>query len=164
MIKNLFKKKLSNEIQLNEQQNKDKIINIMALLIEASSIDGYIDEKETIRIIEIISKYFNSDINIIQRYYKEALSQKEENSSFYTFTSKINKEYNYNEKIQILEMLWEIILIDGEQHDFESNLMRRVSGLLYIKDIDSGKARKKVINTIKKIIRIRNLITNDLYC
>ena len=41
-------------------------------------------------------------------------------------------------------MLWFVVLVDKIEHDFESNLMRRICGLLYIRDVDSGKIRKKV--------------------
>ena len=48
------------------------------------------------------------------------------------------------QKIDILEMFWEVILVDGIEHDFESNLMRRICGLLHLKDIDNGIAKKRV--------------------
>ena len=41
-------------------------------------------------------------------------------------------------------MLWFVVLVDNVEHDFESNLMRRICGLLYIKDVDSGKIKKTV--------------------
>ena len=61
------------------------------------------------------------------------------------FTSKINKEFEYSKKIKLLEVLWEIILVDGKIHDFESNLVRRLSGLLYVSDIDCGIAKKRAL-------------------
>ena len=47
-------------------------------------------------------------------------------------------------------MLWEVVLTDGVEHDYESNLMRRICGLFYIKDIDSGKAKKRVLEKFNK--------------
>ena len=46
----------------------------------------------------------------------------------------------------MIETLWEIVLSDGQIHDFESNLIRRLAGLLYVSDIDSGNARKRALN------------------
>ena len=45
-------------------------------------------------------------------------------------------------------MLWEVVLVDKIVHDFESNLMRRIAGLLHIKDLDNGRIRKKVLNKL----------------
>ena len=66
----------------------------------------------------------------------------------YYYTSKINKEYNEETKLLLLETLWEIILSDGKIHDYENSLMRRLSGLLYISDINSGNAKKRALNKI----------------
>jgi uncharacterized tellurite resistance protein B-like protein len=49
----------------------------------------------------------------------------------------------------LLEILWEIILEDGHVHDFESNLVRRLAGLLYISDVQCGNAKKKALEKIK---------------
>jgi len=44
-------------------------------------------------------------------------------------------------KIKLIEVLWEIILADNEIHDFETNLIRRLAGLLYISDVECGNAK-----------------------
>ncbi len=53
-------------------------------------------------------------------------------------------------KILLIEVLWEVILSDNKIHDFETNLIRRLAGLLYISDVECGNAKKrasKKINT-----------------
>ena len=62
-------------------------------------------------------------------------------------TNKI-KEVNFDsdKKLLLIEALWEIVLSDEEIHDFESNLIRRLAGLLYISDVNSGNARKRALN------------------
>ena len=50
----------------------------------------------------------------------------------------------------LIETLWEIILSDNEIHDYETSLLRRLSGLLYISDIDTGNARKRALNKFSK--------------
>ena len=52
--------------------------------------------------------------------------------------------------MQLIEILWEIILEDGKIHDFESNLIRRLSGLLYLTGIQSGNAKKRVLKKLKE--------------
>ena len=49
-------------------------------------------------------------------------------------------------KIKLIEVLWEIILADNEIHDFETNLIRRLAGLLYISDVECGNAKIRAGN------------------
>ena len=136
-----FKKNFKKE---NQEETKDDIINVMALLIEASNIDGDTSELEIKKIKDMVSKYFKLDDESINLIYKSALELQSQSVSFHNFTSNLNKNYSYEEKINIIEMLWFVVLVDNVEHDFESNLMRRICGLLYIKDVDSGKIKKTV--------------------
>ena len=65
--------------------------------------------------------------------------------SLHFFTSKINKLFSEGKKILLIETLWEIVLSDGELHEYESNLIRRLCGLLYVSDINCGNAKIKII-------------------
>tara|TARA_Y100000590_G_C15551356_1_gene951043 strand:+ start:417 stop:872 length:456 start_codon:yes stop_codon:yes gene_type:complete len=151
MIRNIFKNKFfSSETEPNSKDTNNGIINIIALLIEASSVDGIIEQSETEKILSLVSNYFDLDKQKINNYYKQAISIQKNNTSFHNLTSKIQNNYSYEEKIDILEMLWEVVLTDGVEHDYESNLMRRICGLFYIKDIDSGKAKKRVLEKFNK--------------
>tara|TARA_B100001013_G_C24562423_1_gene423030 strand:- start:115 stop:582 length:468 start_codon:yes stop_codon:yes gene_type:complete len=153
MVISFFKNKLFNSADSKQfsDNNGDKegIINLMALLVEASSVDGKIDDIESSKIIEIISKYFKIEKNIINEYYNQAYLKQKENTSFHNFTSKIHKTYSHRQKIDILEMLWEVVLVNKKIHDFESSLMRRICGLLHLKDVDSGMVRKKIIKKLQ---------------
>ena len=141
MLINFFKKKV---IDSNENKNDNNVINVIALLIEASSIDGNITDLEINKIKDMVSKYFNIDNENINKIYQKAFDEHVKNVSFHDFTTNLNKNYSYKQKINIIEMLWFVVLVDKIEHDFESNLMRRICGLLYIRDVDSGKIRKKV--------------------
>ena len=66
---------------------------------------------------------------------------KDNSKSLYFYTSKLNKSYSNENKIKLIEVLWEIILADNEIHDFETNLIRRLAGLLYISDVECGNAK-----------------------
>ena len=56
--------------------------------------------------------------------------------------------YSDKNKLLLIETLWEIVLSDGQIHDYETSLIRRLAGLLYISDVNSGNARKKALNKI----------------
>ena len=148
MILKFFKDKKQNS-ELKEDNNEDTI-NVIALLIEASSIDDNIEKIEIDKIIKIFCKNFDLNQETAKKYYNEAIIVKENNTSFHNFTSKIHKKYNYSEKLEILEMLWEVILVNKIVDDFESNFMRRISGLLHIKDVDSGLVKNKIKKKLEK--------------
>ena len=63
----------------------------------------------------------------------------------FTFTRQISRRLNHEEKIGIVEMLWDVAYADGTLHPYEGNLLRRVAGLLYVTDQESGAARRRVV-------------------
>ena len=71
----------------------------------------------------------------------KAFENKDNSKSLFYYTSKLNKSYSYENKIKLIEALWEIILADNKIHDFETNLIRRLAGLLYISDVECGNAK-----------------------
>tara|TARA_B100000686_G_C16513193_1_gene823223 strand:+ start:188 stop:559 length:372 start_codon:yes stop_codon:yes gene_type:complete len=118
---------------------------ISGILVEAAAIDGKIDKSEVSKIKRSLVNFFEITHDKSSEIVDKSLNEIDASNSFYYFTSKINKEYEYDKKIELIEILWEIILADGEIHDFESNLIRRLSGLLYVSDIDCGNAKKKAL-------------------
>jgi uncharacterized tellurite resistance protein B-like protein len=52
---------------------------------------------------------------------------------------------DYEDRVDLMEMLWEVVYADGVLDDMEANMMRRVAGLLYVDDVDSGTARKRAM-------------------
>ena len=53
----------------------------------------------------------------------------------------------------MIEMLWHVVYVDGKIHDHEANLLRRVAGLLYVSDRESGEARKRVVSNSPPIVQ-----------
>ena len=104
-------------------------------MMEAANTDGIISEEELKKITYILVEIFNEDKEDVEKILVESLKNKDEPKSLYFFTSKINKNFSDEKKLLLIETLWEIILADGEIHDYESNLIRRLAGLLYISDV-----------------------------
>ena len=73
--------------------------------------------KEIDKIVELISKYFNLERNKFDDLYRDAALIQKESTSFHNLTSKIHKKYSYSQKIDILEMLWEVIMINRDIDD-----------------------------------------------
>ena len=61
----------------------------------------------------------------------------------------IKLKFGLNERLNILGLMWEIVLDDDILDVFEAQLMRRVSGLLYISDVDSGNSKKRALMKLK---------------
>ena len=144
-IKNFFN---SSEIQLNNNEDNNLIL-LCGLMIEAANTDGNITQDEINKISSSLINVFKEKPIDVESTLTKALKNRDNNKSLYFYTSKINKAYSNQEKILLLEILWEIILSDGELHDFESNLIRRLGGLLYISDVDSGNAKLRAQKNIQ---------------
>lgn len=122
---------------------------LCGLMIEAANIDGNVDQNEVNKISKVLIEIFHEDPSAVEIEMQKFLNELNEHKSLHSFTSKINQSFKEEKKILLLEILWEIILEDGEIHDFESNLIRRLSGLLYISDVKCGYAKKKALEKIQ---------------
>ena len=130
-------------------KNPFDILEILCgLMIEAANSDGKIDNQELEKINHILVDIFKEDKNEVNIILKKAVENRNNSKSLHYYTSKINKNFSDKKKILLVETLWEIVLSDGEIHDYESSLIRRLSGLLYISDVNSGNARKRALNKI----------------
>ena len=146
-LRNIF----SNNINQNkEDYNKD--IDILAgLMIEAANTDGNISQDEVNKISLSLINVFKEDPKEVETVLSRALDNKDNSLSLHYYTSKLNKSFSHEKKILLIEVLWEVILSDNEIHDFESNLLRRLAGLLYISDIECGNAKKRANYKVSKL-------------
>ena len=148
----ISKFKNSDENLKNEEIKNEEIKalnSIVALLVEAALIDGEIglDEKNQIKII--LTDQLNLDIIKADEILEKTISNSSEQIEIWSKTNDIRKKLDYEERLNILELMWEIVLVDDILDVFEAQLMRRVSGLLYISDIDSGNCKKRAIQKLK---------------
>ena len=146
---NLLKNILNSQNSKEDNQNKDLEL-LCGLMIEAAYTDGQIDASELNKIKLSLINIFSEDPKEVNLVLEKAEENKNNSKSLHHYTSLINKNFDDKKKILLIEALWEIVLSDGEVHDFESNLIRRLSGLLYISDVNSGNARKRAINKFIK--------------
>ena len=143
---------LKNFFIRSEENIESEISNLNILcgiMIEAANIDGTIDQKEIEKISNFLVYSFEEKQEDVQREIDRCINDLNNHKSLHFFTSKINKLYSNEKKIELIEILCEIILADGKVHDYESNLIRRLAGLLYLNDYECGKAKKKVLLKMK---------------
>ena len=138
-LKNVF---ASDQI-LNTEKENTEIDILSGLMIEAANTDGEVTQEELNKISNSLINIFKEDPKAVEISLTKAFENKDNSKSLYYYTSKLNKSYSNENKIKLIEVLWEIILADNEIHDFETNLIRRLAGLLYISDVECGNAKIK---------------------
>lgn len=114
-----------------------------ALLVEAACMDGHFDDQERRTIASLLETRFGLDGADVEALIEDG-RRAAETSQLYAFTRIAKDRFSEEERIQMIEMLWEVAYADGILHDYEANLVRRVAGLIYVTDRDSGEARKRV--------------------
>ncbi|MEO1253114.1 MAG: TerB family tellurite resistance protein [Pseudomonadota bacterium] len=114
-----------------------------ALLVEAARIDENYEEHEKELIDRSLGLMFGLDETAAAALRAEGEAAQGEALDIQRFT-RLAKSLTREEKIDFVERLWEIVLSDGERDPFEDALMRRICGLIYIDDKDSGAARARI--------------------
>ena len=145
LLKNIFD---TQKISVEDSDNNNNLNLLCGLMIEAANTDGEIDQVEVDKIVTVLVHVFKEDIDEVNTAIKKAIENRNNSKSLFYYTSKINKQYTIEQKLILIEALWEIVLSDGKVHDYETSLIRRLSGLLYISDVNSGNARKRALNRI----------------
>ncbi|MBL4601674.1 MAG: TerB family tellurite resistance protein [Emcibacteraceae bacterium] len=116
-----------------------------ALMVEVAVQDGNFDDLER----KTIEKSLIEKLGLSPDDAKELLIKAEDKQSqsiqILSFTRDIKNHFDDEGRVRIMEMLWDVVFADGEEDDYESNLMRRIAGLLYVSDRQSGQIRKKVM-------------------
>ena len=138
-----FKNKKKNEMNDNFSYSK-----IAALLIHTAKIDESYEEKEK----DIIKKTLielGAENSNIDKLISEATIIEENSNQILDFTKEV-KNAPYSDKIRIIESLWRIIYSDDRADIYETNLMRRLAGLLYIDAKVMGDLKKKIKQELKK--------------
>ena len=139
-LKNLFS---SEEKTTDIIDNSDLNIAIIAILLRASSIDGNKDELELGMIKDISITNLNIKEDEFDNLYSRAIEEEDFSADIYKWTKIVNDNCDENLKLNIFRSVCKIVNADGNIDPFESNFTRRLSGLLYITDKQSGEIKKE---------------------
>ena len=135
----MFKKK--------ENSNTANLL-IFALLIHAAKIDEKYTESEKKIIIKTIIDLNKVSFDEAKEILNLAEKKEVDSNQIVEFTKEI-KKYSMESRLKIIEIIWKIVYSDGSNDAYESNLIRRICGLLYISDKDSGIIKAKIQNLLK---------------
>ena len=140
ILKRIFGKVVKEE---KEKPHIDSDLAVLVILIRAAVIDGSIDEVEITTIKKIALENLKIDDNKIDELIRKAIKFEEDSTDLFKWTKIINENYEEQQKLELFSMVCRTIVSDGIIDPFESNLIRRLSGLLYITDKMAGEILKK---------------------
>ena len=124
--------------------DKESVIGISALLVHAANIDEIYSNHEKDLVKNFIKSYLkDEDPNEILKKAEEV----EHNSNQLLNYTNIIKQNSMNVKKDIIEHLWKVIISDNSIDQYESNLMRRICGLIYFPDKESAEIKMKLLNS-----------------
>ena len=116
---------------------------ITALMVEAASADGQIGASETELISSCVAGQFSLTDDQMKQVLDHALDEAHSRIELHSLVSRLRDKSDYEERIGVMEMVWMVVLADGRLDIIESQLMRRLAGLLFVSDVDSGLAAKQ---------------------
>ena len=119
---------------------------VIILLLEACQIDGETGKVELEYIKKLLISKFSFTSDQAEKNLLDALKKSDERIEIFSQIKIILNEMNHEERIDVIEMMWGVILSDGIIDDFEANLMRRMNGLLYVSGEESALAKQRALN------------------
>ncbi|MBU2089242.1 MAG: TerB family tellurite resistance protein [Alphaproteobacteria bacterium] len=127
--------------------NSAKPLHLAAagLLVEAATADADYGASQRDVIVSLCRDRFGLTQTDAEELVAEAEEEAKDTSELYGFTRTVREQMPPEDRVQIIEMLWEVVYADGVLHDYEAGLLRRISGLIYVEDQESGAARKRVM-------------------
>ena len=139
MLRKIFKKK----------ENLDNNFTLIAsLFVHAAKIDENYTDKEKTIIKKALIDLKKISLDQAEELLKQAEEEEEKSNQILEFTREI-KKHPMDFRLRIIEIIWKIVYSDGTNDNYESNLIRRICGLLYISDKDNGIIKIKVQNLFK---------------
>ena len=130
-----------------DKKKERDLIKVSALLVHAAKIDQNYSSQEQ-KIIKQTLREFGADDENLEKILKNGEKIENDSVQILDFTREI-KNMNQENKVKIIETLWKIIYSNNEADMYETNLMRRLSGLLYIDSKLMGDIKKKIKKEIQ---------------
>ncbi len=116
-----------------------------ALLAEVALGDDRFDDAERAAIERLVRARFGLSESDAQRLVEAAEGAARESTHLLRFTRVVKDSFSHAERVELIEMIWEVVYADGERHAYEDSLMRRIAGLIYVSDRERGAARRRAL-------------------
>ncbi len=124
--------------------DKQSVIGITALLVHAANIDENYSEHEKQLVKEFVKSYLKDENS--EEILKEAEKIESNSNQLLNYTNILKQNSNEIKK-DIIEHLWKVIISDKSVDQYESNLMRRICGLIYFPDKECAEIKLQLLNS-----------------
>ncbi len=121
---------------------------LTALLVEAAHSHDQFDENERSVVARLLERHFNLSPADARALLAAGEREAERSAELFHFTRVINERLSFDQRVELIEMLWEVAYADGELDQYEDSLLRRVGGLIYVPDRERGMARQRVLRQL----------------
>ena len=146
-LRKLISLKKENENKSNSVDQEGRLA-CAALMTRAAWLDGTLDKVEESALRDLMMKRFELSLGEADEILKAAEDDLDTSNDLYRYTKDLRDNFDADERLKLIEMVWEVVYSDGILHEFEATLMRRLAGLLYVDDRDSGEAKKRVMHKL----------------
>ena len=147
-FKQFFDKHLNSDDKSDGSPDHQLHLATAALLIEMMRVDDHIKPAEMSVLTTGIRHTFELSEQEISELVQLAEEEVQDASCYHAFTSLINKGFSKDQKIRVVEMLWEVAYADNELDMYEEHLVRKLSDLLYVKHSDFIRAKHQVLERL----------------
>ena len=130
-------------------ERDDATFALAVLLIEVARSDDLIEVRERGIIERALARRFGLDRSEVTRLIKAAEEGAIKATDLHHFTQTVVRKFSEDERIGVIEMLWEVAYSDGLLTGDEDALIRRVAGLIYVSDWERGEAKRRVTQSEK---------------
>ncbi len=142
-IKTFFSS-IEEDARTGEHSFEEHQLAAAALLVEAGCLDGGFGEAEKATVQSLLEARFGLSADEVSSLMEQGEAAQDSSSQLFRFTHAVKDSFSEEERIHLIEMLWEVVYADGVLHDYEANLLRRVGGLIHVSDRDRGDALRRV--------------------
>ncbi|MFT5451088.1 MAG: putative tellurite resistance protein B-like protein [Enterobacterales bacterium] len=144
-LKRFFELKLSIVKVESEQEIEHRIqLASAVLLLDVAQLDQQYSDSEREKIKQAIESKFSLSADDIQQLISMADLKSKEAIDYHQFTSLLNKEFTLQQKIKLIEFMWQVAFSDGELDPYEDHFIRKISDLLYLRQSELLSARERV--------------------
>jgi uncharacterized tellurite resistance protein B-like protein len=142
-IKEFFTQFIAPGLESSQAEPATTQVATAALLIEMMRMDNHVKEEERQAVALTLQTLFRLPHDQIASLIAMAEQEAREANDYYQFTSLINKHCDHAQKVQVIENLWHVAMIDGHLDAHEQHLMRKLADLLHIGQADYLAAKQR---------------------
>lgn len=148
-IKIFFEKNLA---EPDKEESQASIVSktelaCAALMIEVMNSDHELDARETEEFVQVLQQSLNIEQQDIDELVELAKEEARQATSLYEFTKLINDNYEYPQKLLLIENMWRIAFSDEKLDKYEDHLIRKIAELIYVSHSDFIRAKLKIKNS-----------------